>query len=683
MANCPSAAYNAAMQSLKPPRKTKRENRSRHAQGWRASLLGLVAGLMGFSLSAREIVINVDGKSEGRVFEGIGALSAGASSRLLLDYPEPYRTDILDFLFKPKFGAGLQHLKVEIGGDVNSTDGSEPSHAMSREEFEHPQPEYFQRGYEWWLMEEARKRNPSIPLETLQWGAPGWIGNGNFYARDNADFIVAFIKGAKQYHKLDINFQGVRNEIRYDTEWIKLLRKTLDDNGLASVKICAADQFHPEAQWAIADDMLKDASLSNAISVLDAHIPEMLNFYTTVNARKTNKPLWDGEAHAYGGDWYAAADCARYNNRAYIQGRITKLIYWSVITSYHDYLPAPKSGIMRANTPWSGYYEVQPPLWMIAHTAQFAEPGWRYLDRACRFFWDISGLSKQGFSVVALKSNRSDDYSLIIETMDAKEPQQVRFKISDDLSHRDLALWRSVFKQEVFVRQKDVALSNGEFTLKLVPNAVYSLSTTRGQQKGEPAHAIPKPQAFPFPFTADFEADEVGKPAKSFCDLDGAFAVVPRPDGGGKCHKQMVTQQGIRWSGRYPLPKTIVGDIGWTNYEVSADVMLPGAGAVKLWGRDHDFMAKSESAGCRFEVNQDGAWLLQIQDKVLASGKVNALGNRWHTVSIALQNDQITLAFDHETLAKTSASSISAGLVALGTDFNKAFFDNLKVSRLR
>ena len=54
---------------------------------------------------AAEPIINVDGNSEGRTFEGLGALSAGASSRLLMDYPEPQRSEILDFLFKPNFGA--------------------------------------------------------------------------------------------------------------------------------------------------------------------------------------------------------------------------------------------------------------------------------------------------------------------------------------------------------------------------------------------------------------------------------------------------------------------------------------------------------------------------------------------------------------------------------------------------
>ena len=61
------------------------------------------------------VVLNPDGA--GRVFEGLGAASAGASSRLLVDYPEPQRSQILDYLFKPGYGAALQRLKVEIGAD--------------------------------------------------------------------------------------------------------------------------------------------------------------------------------------------------------------------------------------------------------------------------------------------------------------------------------------------------------------------------------------------------------------------------------------------------------------------------------------------------------------------------------------------------------------------------------------
>ena len=151
------------------------------------------------SAVAQPIAITLDPSGPGRTFEGIGGVSAGASSRLLIDYPEPQRSEILDYLFKPDYGASLQSLKVEIGGDVNSTDGTEPSHMRTRDE------KNYTRGYEWWLMKEAKKRNPNITLDCLARGAPAWISNGRFYSQDMADYVAKFIVGAREVHGLDIN----------------------------------------------------------------------------------------------------------------------------------------------------------------------------------------------------------------------------------------------------------------------------------------------------------------------------------------------------------------------------------------------------------------------------------------------------------------------------------------------
>jgi galactosylceramidase len=76
-----------------------------------------------------------------RNLTAIGGLSGGgATSVLLRHYPEPYRSQILDYLFKPSFGASLQVLKTEIGGDGQSTDGAESSHMHN------PWEENYQRG---------------------------------------------------------------------------------------------------------------------------------------------------------------------------------------------------------------------------------------------------------------------------------------------------------------------------------------------------------------------------------------------------------------------------------------------------------------------------------------------------------------------------------------------------------
>jgi hypothetical protein len=78
------------------------------------------------------------------IHSGIGGISGGgATSRLLVSYPEQQQSDLLDYLFLPNYAASLQILKVEIGGDAQSTDGTEPSHMHTADDLN------YERGYEW------------------------------------------------------------------------------------------------------------------------------------------------------------------------------------------------------------------------------------------------------------------------------------------------------------------------------------------------------------------------------------------------------------------------------------------------------------------------------------------------------------------------------------------------------
>ena len=55
----------------------------------------------------------VDGSALGVALNSVGAQSTAGTARLLYDYPEAQRSEILDLLFKPNYGASFQHLKVE------------------------------------------------------------------------------------------------------------------------------------------------------------------------------------------------------------------------------------------------------------------------------------------------------------------------------------------------------------------------------------------------------------------------------------------------------------------------------------------------------------------------------------------------------------------------------------------
>src|SRR5579884_4420772 len=252
---------------------------------WGTALIIIWAAAIGRSQQTAATKIVIDPHAPGRVFEGIGALSAGASSRLLIDYPEPQRSQILDYLFKPGYGASLQHLKVEIGGGVNSTDGTEPTHMRTATD------QNYSRGYEWWLMSQAAARNPNIALDCLAWGAPGWIGNGSYYSQDMCNYIVNFLKGLQSNYNLSFSFTGTHNESTINTSWIKQLRSTLDANGLQNVQLVAADEAG--GTWKIVTNtsygLLVDPALSNAVARIGSHYPGSTS---PAAAQTCGKPLW-------------------------------------------------------------------------------------------------------------------------------------------------------------------------------------------------------------------------------------------------------------------------------------------------------------------------------------------------------------------------------------------------------
>ena len=606
--------------------------------------------------------IVLDAGKEGRVFEGLGAVSAGASSRLLVDYPEPKRSQILDYLFKPSFGAALQHLKVEIGGEVNSTDGTEPTHMRTRNE------ENYTRGYEWWLMQQAKVRNPGVLLDSLGWGAPGWIGNGSFYSQDMADYVVKFIKGAKSAHGLDINYTGIWNEAAYSIPWIKLLRSTLDANGLGRVKIVVADVYDLN----IVTSFQTDSVLSNSIYAIGRHYPSS---QSTAAAQASGKPLWSAEDGIGGSTWSDARRLAKLFNRNYIDGKYTKTEIWSPITSYYDNLAAANSGLMRANTPWSGNYEVAPAIWATAHTTQFAFPGWRYLEGGA------SGYLPLGGSLVTLKSTNGIDYSVVAETMDATGSQTVTFHLTNGLSQAAVTIWKTTATSQ-FVQIAQLVPSNGVFSFTFQPECIYSLTSTSGQAKGNTTLLPGAP--FPMPFVDDFEAYGTNRTPKYFCDQAGTFEVVARTDGQGQSLRQVLPQIGIRWTGEF-YPYTLLGDVHWRDYEVSADFLLETNGFAYLLGRVADVpgFGTPTPDGYWLAVNNlPGAWELHTAAGIVASGSASLATNTWHQLRLSLRGDTIGCYLDAVLLTNVTDSTFSSGMAGLGCGWHGAQFDNFTVRRV-
>jgi galactosylceramidase len=524
----------------------------------------------------------------------------------------------------------------------------------------------YQRGYEWWLMHEARRRNPAILLDCLEWGAPAWIGDGYFNSQDNADYLANFLKGAQRVHGLNLDYVGVWNETRADMGWIKRLRRTLDRNRLQAVQIVAADDIN---RWTLVDVMQTDPELARAIAVVGVHYPK---YRSTTAAQACGKPIWASEDGPWAGDWAGAMALAKMYNRNYLEGKMTKTIIWSPITCYYDNLPLPGSGVMRANSPWSGHYEVQPALWATAHTTQFAQPGWKYLDG------EAAARLPGGGSLVTLRSPGGSDYSVVVETSDATAPQKIAFELRGGLSGAPLHVWRSRAADQ-FVQLAELAPREGKFTVTFDPGCLYSLTTTGGQVKGSAVGA--PPAEFPFVYAEDFERYPPGATPRYLADQAGVFEVARRWKGKGRCLRQVVDHKGIEWPFHLnPYPESFLGNANWSDYTITVEALIEKTGFVSLFGRVGKVpQSAAPPEGYWLKVDDHGYWELGTASLALASGQVPFSAGTWHKLGLRFAGTRITAFIDDRSATELTEGTHLCGMVGIGSGWHHAQFDNLSI----
>jgi len=389
----------------------------------------------------------------------------------------------------------------------------------------------------------------------------------------------------------------------------------------------------------------------------------------------------------------------------------TKVVNWYDIAGVYPLEPySHDPAMVLAWEPWSGHYAVRENLWGYAHYGQFTEVGWQYVDDGCLM---LDG----GGTMVTLKNPATGDYSIILETKDATQAQTISFKVGKDLCRNRLCVWRST-EQEQFVRQPDIKPKGDSYTITLEPNAVYSLSTTTGQQKGSFAD-IPASQPFPLPYEDKFDAYnlvECGYLPHYTADIIGAFELTGSPDGQGQCIRQVVGSHTLSWAPEWHH-YTILGDSAWRDYEVSADVWLNPQDEAAVMGRICDvgsgygiwakgyYLKLDDQGQCTLVITRgklDQKELIgdkEQQEAILARKDVEVGGeyvlvsaqiegivpHHWHNLKLRFEGNIITGYVDGKEVLQTVSDSYPKGMAGLMAPMQKQrvstpYFDNLKIS---
>jgi hypothetical protein len=172
--------------------------------------------------------------------------------------------------------------------------------------------------------------------------------------------------------------------------------------------------------------------------------------------------------------------------------------------------------------------------------------------------------------------------------------------------------------------------------------------------------------------------------------MQGSFEVAACGGGrSGQCVRQMSEQAPIAWTSQLAEPYTLLGDVSWSNYTVSSDVMLEKSGYVQLLGRASAYPHESPANlnAYYLRVSDSGAWSIRANNtsgnaRTLASGNTSALGTgRWHTLALTFSGSSITAAIDGASVGSTSDGALGAGQVGYATGQGvTAQFDNLSIT---
>ncbi len=573
-------------------------------------------------------------RAQHRRYRGAGMVSGNNSSRLLLDYrqehPKEY-WEILEHIFGDR-GVGVTHLKLEMGSDINSSSGTEPG--VKRSALEAAD---VTRGAGYRLAADAKKVNPDLTLDMLWWSEPAWVAAAEDVYDARYRWYRETLEAAYREYGLMFDYVSAsQNEREIDFAWIKYLARRMKEerNGpydYGKVKIVASDE---DNQWRIADAMLADQELRDAVDVVGTHYTSFASEAAKRLSEEYGKEIWMSEAsapmcfsrgrHPKTGRGIEMAgingvlDIASRIIGMISQGNMTLYEYQPVVSAYYDGVSYCEKQLIAANEPWSGKYSLESGYYMALHFSQFIRKGWHFLPEACCCDGKKGG---DGHAMVDVQKcylsamdGETGDFATVIANPTG---EKIAFEFNVKNTERAFApimVWetRTSERGEAFganyfrhvgtdthhesrkgIAEGDIG-KGGEmiastvhaggdarsFIVEVGPESLATVSTVVVQEEAYCRPASEGKESLALPYYDDFTYEELGRDyltqrgfaPRYMTDQGGAFEVVEVPgEGRALCQKITPDLRAAEW-GATPEPTTNFGDDRWFNYSISAEV---------------------------------------------------------------------------------------------------------------
>lgn len=654
-------------------------------------------------------------------FRGLGCVSANGTSRLLLDYkrehPAAY-TEILRLLFQPGFGAGLSHLKIELGCDANTSSGTEPCIKRTPEE-----PADVTRGAGFILAADAKKINPRLTTELLRWSEPRWVRDA-FSDGEEAGFSARYrwyyetLTAA--YETLSLKFDYISPDANEpeqpDTRWITYFSERLHHEknapyDFSAIKIVACDE---EGHRHIARAMRKDPALLDAVDVISLH-------YTTYGDENTRflhdicgKEIWYGEGIAPCcipeltcrvdgsgiGGINSVLDTANRIIGSYAHGRMVMYEFQPAAAALYDGSPYYPKSLLTANTPWSGHYTIQTGFWAAAHFTRFAETGWQHFDAACigdgeekHAIWNTTRnhqalVSPDRRYVTVHFCNDSPKprlYRVILRNL--PELVQTFYIIltaggsTPEIQNKRRFFIREGIKPDQILGNSSIYVHVPSFSLLTLTNKKFS-----GLLPADilPGSVTAHPLSLPFRLSVDMP----GHVPPYTTDQGGAFEL----EDGWLVQKITKDIRPIDWNGfRTPDPITSFGDDRWGNYRSSARIRLASDAGDNYAGIGMRYTSacicpKSSMSGLMLRLYGNGKWELLHMEECLESGAMPQFDHAaTHRLTLIAVQTMAVAICDGITLCShsfTDTAMVPSGRMALQSAYYCNAFSDIQASAL-
>lgn len=669
--------------------------------------------------------ISIDGNTAlsapNTLYDGLGFISANNSSRLLMDYKEEHEDaywEILRYIFGDK-GLAMSLIKIEMGADVDSSSGTEPSMKRTATEVANAT-----RGAGAMLVRDAMTINPNIDVDMLYWGIPAWVMQTSDYNKAMYQWYREVIEAMYDEYGIKLTYLTVgQNERELQPSLIKYIANALKQEpsqryDYSSIKIIAGEGV---GTWEIADLMLSDSALMDVVDVISAHYTS----FTSDNARRLqqeyNKKIWFSEGSSP--MKVAQLTSSKENNRNGLSGingvldiatRITQAIangmtmyeFQPAVSAYYSGATYFPKQLITANEPWSGAYSLDPGYYMALHFGQFFKKNMQIIKSACfgdgRAGGDGHAIVDSTYNYIAMKDATNDDYSILIVNA-TSAPIEYTIELSNlATAGNSLNLWitretddedycTGLFKQLAPI----VPTKRGEiYEAELIVPAysIVTLTTFRSTlgaltDRADANKLLSLPYRDDFGYDIDYLSRRGGAPRYT-TDQGGAFEVVKHNNQNVLMQKISYDIKPIDWGGTSE-PITTLGDDCWKNYSVSIDIHFADeeipTEEINYIGIGVRYnLADNNQSGYILKLNSQGRLSLMKDNDTLCEALIAIDSTNWHTLKLEANGNNIIGYLDgYESIHhEDCGATINSGRAAIYSDYQNNYYRNLIIDKI-